>query len=257
MTDDTHQPVREEPAANAPIETSAAENPLDLMKQIEETEGWKIAYRIRLHSISYHVYRGNHGEIRRALQAYHTPAIGGPLWAVTNRPKLELFQREMIRLFHNHVASAKSLMEHTRNFVKQNYSGSEFEKEYLSKVQDTFHNPFCAFVMKLRDFLLHFGLPTTSASFHFGKDIPLEYKLNLDVASLREWDEWKHDAMEYLNTLASELELDVVVNDYNTAVTGFYEWFGKRLQELHSKEFEETSKLQNKLRELTAGDVIS
>src|SRR5436309_1126101 len=94
-----------------------SENPLALMKQIETTEGWKVRQRILIHSISYHVFTGNYEELRRVLEAYHNPDFALPLWAVSNRPKLDLFQKEIVRLLHNYVASAKTLVEHTRKFV--------------------------------------------------------------------------------------------------------------------------------------------
>ncbi len=233
------------------------ENPLALMKQIEATEGWKIMARIHTHSISYHVFNGNYEELSRALKAYHDPEFGLTLWEVKNTAKLDLFQKEIIRLVHNYVASAKSLVEHTRNFVREHYSNSKFEKEYLSKVNETFHDPFSEFVIKLRDFTLHNGLPTIFSDLHLERGRPVEFRILLDVISLRKWKRWSRKSKEYLKTLRPQVELDLVVEEYKSKVAEFYEWFGKEVQELHSKEFAQTNLLQQKLRDLSSGDMIS
>src|SRR5438552_4197577 len=104
--------------------------PSALMKRIEATEGWKVQQRIRLHSVSYHIFMGNYEELKRALEAYHNPAFALPLWSVSNRPRLDQFQTSVVRMLQNYVASAKSLVDHTRKFVREYYAGSEFEKKY-------------------------------------------------------------------------------------------------------------------------------
>jgi len=134
------------------------------MKQIEATEGWKIRQRIARHAISYGIFMGNYDELKRALEAYHNPDFALTLWSVSNRPKLDLFQTSIVRMLQNYVASAKSLVDHTRKFVRTYYTGTDFEKNYKEKVAQIFHNPFCAFIMDLRDYILHNGLPQTSAS---------------------------------------------------------------------------------------------
>jgi len=44
--------------------------------------------------------------------------------------------------------------------------------------------------------------------------------------------------------------LDDLVNGYGPLVTGFYEWFARRLQDFHAKEFEEHNRLQKRFVEL-------
>ncbi len=147
---------------------------------------------------------------------------------------------------HNYLASAKTLVEHTRKFVRKHYSGTDFEKEYDAKVDAVFHNPFCAFMMDMRDFYLHNGLPMSSASLHFKRDKPLETSIILDVASLRKWDGWDPEARKFLETLGKEVVLEDLVLRYASLVTTFYEWFARKLQDFHANEFEELDGLQKK-----------
>ncbi len=223
--------------------------PIALMRQIEATEGSKILQRIKIHAISYHIFKGNYEELRRVLEKYHDPSFAIPLWDMKNRPMLDLFQKEIVRMLHNYVASEKTLIEHTRKFVRAHYSGMELEREYEAKVKEIFSNPFCTFIEDLRDFILHNGLPLTSASFHFEKDKPLEFQIKLEVASLRSWGGWDAKAKKFLETLGKDVVLDDLVNRYGSLVTGFYEWFARKLQDFHSKEFEELNGLQKKFRE--------
>ncbi len=55
------------------------------------TEGSKILQRIKIHSLSYHIFRGNNKELKRILEKYHDSNFAVELWAMHNRPKLDLF----------------------------------------------------------------------------------------------------------------------------------------------------------------------
>ena len=223
--------------------------PLAKMKQIEASEGSKVLQKIRIHAISYHIFNGNHEELRRALETYHNPDFAIQLWALTSRRKLDLFQKELVRMLHNYLASAKTLVEHTRKFVRTQYFGTEFEKKYDSKVDEAFHNPFCSFIMDLRDFILHNGLPQTSASFHFEREKPLEFTIKLDVGSLRNWDGWDPQAAQYLGTLGAEVVMDDLVQRYTSLVAGFYKWFAEELQSFHSLHLKELNELKKEFKE--------
>ncbi len=228
---------------------ASEQNPLELERQIEASEGWKIIGKIQLLSITFHVFTGNHAQLKRLLDAYNRPEVAIPISSVGNKDKLDAFLREVTRNLHNYLASAVTLVEHSRTFSRELYGGTEFWKEYEIEIERRFrksaiHN----FVTDLRNYFLHNALPLTGATTHFEKDKELETYIFLDVASLKGWAGWSPLSKDYLNTLGKKVRLGDIVDRYATGVIDFYQWFGKRQEEIHRKELEKLRALQQKLR---------
>ena len=102
-------------------------------------------------SASYGVFNGNYGELRRYLEHLNDPKESLFIYSSEQRENLELLLEETSRLFHNFLASAKLLVDHTRVIVNRLYSNQEFIKKYQEKLdRDIANNPIQKFVHKLR-----------------------------------------------------------------------------------------------------------
>jgi hypothetical protein len=89
-----------------------------LKRQIESSQGWKIEMGIRDVERSRYIFMVNYNHLKKALEVFNSD-VGLKLWDIRNRDKMDLFQMEIIRMFHNYLASVKSLVDHTRNIVKK------------------------------------------------------------------------------------------------------------------------------------------
>jgi hypothetical protein len=147
------------------------ERMIELHEKIEQSQGWFINNKIGILGISYHIFINNYNELRTALMLFKNPEVSLQLMDQDHPEKLDQFQSEIIRFFHNFLASAKSLVEHTRILVRDLYLGSEFENNYNEKVNDEFtSSELTRFIQDLRNYILHKGLPMTSATINFSRD---------------------------------------------------------------------------------------
>jgi hypothetical protein len=136
----------------------------DLDEQIKATEGYRIQTKIRGLGGSYYVFESNYLWLVRALDYFGREEVSLELWRLDNRTKLGSFIDEVTRLLHNFLASAHSLVDHTRVFKNKMYKGHTFKKVYQDKVdRELKHSPTVSFVQDLRNYVLHKQLPIASA----------------------------------------------------------------------------------------------
>ena len=68
--------------------------------------------------------------------------------------------KEVNRLFHNFLSSAKTLIEHTRIFMDTHFKNTSVNKEYTHKIKMEFsQDDLSRFIQDLRNYMLHQGLP--------------------------------------------------------------------------------------------------
>jgi len=64
-----------------------------------------------------------------------------------------MFQLEIVCLLHNYLASAKTLIDHTRILVEELYKNTDFWAEYEARKKETFiDSPLAQFVQNLRNY---------------------------------------------------------------------------------------------------------
>lgn len=106
----------------------------------------------------------NAQELRETLTTFNQPPLVFHLWAVDNRELFQEYYGEVIRHFHNFLASAGTLADHVKALVGRLYSGQPFESEYQRKISEIFGSSgLAAFVQDLRNYMLHRRLPPTTA----------------------------------------------------------------------------------------------
>ncbi len=131
------------------------------------SEGNQVMVRISAFQNSYRVFIGNHRELKRFLAYIAEPTVAAPLWEETHRERLDQARWEVLRLFHNYVASALSLVDVTRRFMNKNYAGTVFFNEYQVRISNTFDEaPLHRFVQGLRVYTLHRRLPAMRVTMH-------------------------------------------------------------------------------------------
>jgi hypothetical protein len=225
--------------------------PYELHIAMLDSTGMAIANRIESLSFSYRIFKGNLQELEKALTVIETPEIAFLLWAEKNADKLQQVHKEIIRYFHNYLAGAKSLVDHTRIFIKEYYRNSQISHEYESRVKAEFaSDPFTQFVQDLRNYMLHKGIPSTQMGLKVSKDNPPDCSVFLSLSVLRDWDRWNKFSKKYLMSLTDEkLRLKNIVQDYGRKVSQFYDWLLARLLDVHKNDLLELDKMQRQYAE--------
>jgi hypothetical protein len=227
----------------------------DSLDQIHSHPGAQYINRAYQRSFSLNIFRGNTFELQARLHSYTHPDRSLELFLKKNKEEGLQAHREIIRLLHNFVCSAATLVEHTRNFVKENYLGSSVNREFTSRINREFsENGMTKFVHELRNYIVHRGLPPTTANLVMTQDperspgvVSTSSSYLLDVSILTEWDGWTKHARSYLARSGDNIDLKELVRNYATAVGKFHNDFDSLVAAHHQNDVEELKALRTSL----------
>lgn len=220
---------------------------LKLQAELEGNRGFQYLQRRKVHERSLKVFGGNFRQFAELVDL-----IQDPNYYLQQDPskKSEELHSEVIRLFHNYLAAAKSLIDHTRSYVDQWHANDEFNLNYQAQVKSSFiESNASRMILDLRNYLMHRGLPpsTIRETFHIGTNKPPEIKIAFRISSLSDWKGWTSKSKEFMKNSGTHFELKPLVAEYQSLVVHFYKWFGSELDKIHSAELDEFENLKRKI----------
>jgi hypothetical protein len=220
----------------------AHEEYLEEIEALQKTEGWRIHQDMERLGWSFYIFQGNYHDLLKDLHINYADFF--VRFDVRNRAELHAFLKEIMRKFHNFVASALMLVDHTRNLSKKMYRGTQFEAVLDSEIEKRFkQNPQIQFVHRLRSYTLHCGLPEPSAVLSG----TMEASLKMSITQLREWDGWTKLARQHLQTCRDDEKIEDIATAYFKSVSDFHEWFFNNQKKLHEQAFAEANALRQRL----------
>ncbi|MEI3648458.1 MAG: hypothetical protein V6D39_00445 [Dolichospermum lemmermannii FEM_B0920] len=195
---------------------------------------------------SFRVFEGNFKELIEYLEHLKKPREALFKYSWDERKNTETLIDETSRLFHNFLAAAKSLVDHTRRIVNRLYSTDHsFSQEYQEKLKaDLANNPVQKFIQNLRNYTQHYTLPIPDLQIAFGED--MEFTMQIDTKELLKWKEWK-DSKPYLENLGDSFSLVDLSNEYYLIVQDFYVWLTERQHNIHQQDIENLKNMQKDL----------
>lgn len=248
---------RPKPAAGSPEPNREADHPVysaaaALMRRIKESEGERVFWKMEALGATIFLFTQNRLELTNRLRQIETPDNHGKLFTVRNREVLRLFQKEIMRLLHNYLASAFTLVEHTRILTREIYHGQAFYHEYERKVTELLSDsPVAGFVQGLRNWMLHKGLlPVLVRLSDTGPNGELVSSVVLNADDLKAWDKWDARGKRFLARSTSDPRLADLVDSYSSLVQGLHSWLEDRMLQMHAAAFQEVDELQKRLRAL-------
>jgi hypothetical protein len=214
--------------------------------KLQASSEMEIYRNLQALSASYGVFKGNYDALVYHLDHLNNPRESLFMYSSEQTENLERLIDESSRLFHNFLASAQSLVDHTRVIVNKLYSNQEFKKEYDEKrAQDLTNNPVRRFVQDLRNYTLHYTLPIPALHELFAEDI--EMSVRLDVEILKQWNGWDKISTSYLETLGESFCIISLSNEYFFLIQNFYQWLTERQTQLHQSDLENLQKMRDEL----------
>lgn len=228
----------------------------DLFMKIYNSDGVKFINKMHAHSFSQNIFYGNLRELKESLNLVENIDIGIKLMSQEHKEAGTQVYKEVNRLFHNFLSSAKTLIEHTRIFMDTHFKNTNVNTEYTHKIKMEFsQDELSRFIQDLRNYMLHQGLPHNQMSFKIDNKDPdnqeIESTISLDIEKLIEWSRWSSGSKKYLNKQNQNLKLSVLVEEYSQKIISLNEWLEKALYDYHNKELKELEELQNKYQEQT------
>ncbi len=174
-------------------------------------KGWQIGKRLEKFEVSILIFRGNFDDLMNKIGLFKSPA-SLVLHDVRNSDELHNFFIEITRFIHNYLASAMTLVEHTRILKRELYENNalhqEFSGEYDAKINQMFvENSLHPFWQGLRNYILHKELPIVCSELDLNN---LESNLLIDIVKLRENFDWSTPATKYLDSCNDSEPIDKV-----------------------------------------------
>jgi hypothetical protein len=225
---------------------------LELLDAREKLEGTRIFRMLLNLATSQYAVNRNYHELSRAINKYENDL---EIWSINKRGLFEAFLRELTRLLQNYLSSTYSLIEHNRRFCVD-LDSSELNNSYSEKIEELRRNDCVVFVKDLRTFSQHIGLPLLSGQISFKKlsvdsdNSEFKQRILLQKDEFNKWKDWRKASKNYIKS-HEEIDLKLVLTEYQSLIKTFYEWFFKKVTELYSKELMEFYKITSKLMDLS------
>jgi hypothetical protein len=200
----------------------------DILEQSREME---IQRNLQALQFSFQVFEGNFAEVVKLLEPLEDPRECLLMYAAPDkRENLDNLILDTKRLLHNFLASAKSLVDHTRVIVNRLYpEDHEFRIEYQKKLNQDYTLPVLA---------LKISFSSDSNEFNS--------TLQINVAILKKWDKWG-GSRAYLEPLEHGLPVIALASEYYILIQDFYAWLSDRQSDIHQVDFDNLEKMQEKL----------
>lgn len=213
-----------------------------LRDRLSASPGWPLLQHIRRVARFAHVFLDNWRELDALIGRFRADtAFALEAWG-PNGQHIDRFLDTIDRPLHNFLASAKTLVDQSRRLAAVSLAdGTEVRAEHDRRRDELFANrPRSRFVTDLRNYMLHYDLPSTLGSWEWIRGESLVHFITLDCDSLRLWDDWKALALEYIDSHAIEVDLHDTLSAYVSDVRTFQTWFGAAVVEAHLDDLEES-----------------
>lgn len=161
------------------------------------------------------------------------------------QPRTALF-RELLRRLHNYVASAGTLIDHTRNLI-ETYQGTPTHEQYLERLAAAKRENVLPFVSKLRNYVLHVGIPAIGVQLSMEDGIE-SCMVYIDRDAALEWRDWPTAARDFLQSQPEKFPLKGVIEAYGEVIKALYDWLYGQYEFLHGDEIADLNELIRRTR---------
>jgi hypothetical protein len=183
------------------------------------------------------------------------PELAVEMFQNTRPPVIrEQVEAAIDQRLHNYVASAVSLVDHSRRLLRR-YEGTRLWAEYGRRRGAISAGGASLLIRGLRNYALHRELPFVGGTVTLSAESGASATMLLNSESLLEWDKWEAAARRFIENSGDTIDLHALVVEHTQLVDDLYRWLLAQADRLHRFEVE----LYNDLREeynwtLTSGE---
>lgn len=144
--------------------------------------------------LSIYTFHKNYVALNTILTFLASDERADLFFAVRNRDKLAQVGRDVVCYIHNYVASALSLIDHTRNLYNKLYVPAQQFPDYQERVTAEFvQDPLAQFVVCLRLYCQHYKAPniTVETTYPNGFNARPVRRILLALTDLQTFDGWR------------------------------------------------------------------
>ena len=229
----------------------SAEGSTGMFERIQNHTGTRILEALRTYGVSARILSGNCLQLRQLIRLLEDPSDPAKVMCYEQRRHLQGLFDEVIRHFHNFLTSIKTLVDHTRNLMKEDFVRDEHRREYQDEVEARFAaDPFTQFMQDFRDYMTHYTIPIVGLTGEIGSPEahakPAE--LYVDVVHLAKWGGWTAPSRKFIATRGAKVRMLELVDSYEHRIRQFHEEIGKSFQRYYEPEITEALTLMQKCR---------
>jgi len=149
-------------------------------------------------------------------------------------------QGTFVRHLHNFLVSSKSLVEYTRESIREWYAGSDLLRTYEDQVRKTFVNdPLVSFIEDLRNYCVHKSPIGIFTHHQLGND-KVSNLTYIHKKSILDWSNLSADGKRFLLQFHADIPIMEPIAAYRDKVVGFRRWLGQELKNYHAKDIHES-----------------
>ena len=231
-----------------------------LMTQLHDMPERAIMLELHGLDVALYIYGANAQQLRGFLDFVRKDPSNYDLGHMTSINKQRDIRYEIARLLQNHVASVRSLVDHTREQARRLW-GPNVLPEYETKVTESFRDePLVQFVQCLRNILLHsVTAPLAFSGKLTDEEGPVANEVGLNLAAIAGHKRWLNSkAKSFLRSVEGDvIDLPTVIDQYHLRVTQFYQWYQDRLREMHASELERYRQLEQRITRMRIEDTLN
>jgi hypothetical protein len=233
-----------------------------LHDELRASRGVRLYSDLLSRQITFYTFQRNHDELEQLISLHYQLETKGKLGDFTNQKPLHDHLFEVTRRLQNFVFAAKTLVEHTRNYMKLwHHDRPDIMVAYRTKVTQHFvEKGIGPFTKGLRDYFAHCSTPFISSLDEHHAHVRFTLQLETEtMAKTPHFHGWLDPALRYIafhrDTYARKdggVNLVFYVNHYYEAVIRFYSWLDDQNQEWCRGAWDETVAIQNLIEEFWA-----
>ncbi len=232
---------------------------VDLKKEMESLKGFKLVYDLKMLGITQRVFIYNYHFLCDSIDKFEQDI---ELCFLNNSSKSNEITLVILCLLHNYLASAFTLVNHSRK-LKQQLNNENVNMFYAEEIEVLKNTEVVAFVKDFRNYVQHRSLPICNRRVQLerieGTDqCLLDHKILLNRVELLKWrkgskSKWTSKSKKYLNRFDSDIDIKQFCTEYYSIIIKF----NKNFFELLSKEYENEIKELRDFQEHVSGQYPS
>lgn len=220
--------------------------PHSLREAILAHPGKKYLDTLTTYSICKNILAGNGVQLRKLLELLEDSKRALHLCTPDERDQLRMLQSEVVRHLHNFLASARTLVDHTRAIMNEPFISEAHRTEYREEVARVFGGDLLiGFMHELRNFALHRSIPITSLQLSLHPTSGLfDSAVLVDLDQMADWEGWRSAGKAFIGSHRPTIRIMILVDGYEGKIKGLSEWFCLQFQKHYEKEMGEVLAMQ-------------
>jgi hypothetical protein len=176
---------------------------------------------------SWNVFARNTTELINHLKVPATNIVFSLQLMGDDRDATQPFWDELDQRLHNQLASAVSLVDHTRRLLKYYESEGSIVADYGVRNDALVALGETGFLRDFRNYLVHYGLAPTIQVMSLGpiNEVGMTgHSIKLSSEALLKWDKWNSRSRKYLESFKDGPVLGMAVSNYANAMCELFTW---------------------------------